>query len=100
MLDFGMIPALPAFAGHVPDAFKTVHPSANVTKSSRWAGFPDQFCCVSFLEPTDPLYVDVGAKFIELFIKNFNPTSHIYNADQFNEMRPGSDNPDYLKKAA
>jgi len=39
MRDFGMTPVMPAFAGHVPDTFKKVHPYANVTKSSRWNKF-------------------------------------------------------------
>ena len=39
MVDFGMIPILPAFAGHVPDAFATVYPEANLTRSARWNHF-------------------------------------------------------------
>ena len=66
MIDFGMQPVLPAFAGHIPDAFKQVYPTANITKSARWDGFPDEFSCVLFLEPTDPLYIEIGAKFIEI----------------------------------
>jgi len=34
MIDFGMKPVLPAFAGHVPDKFKEVYPQANITKSA------------------------------------------------------------------
>ena len=57
---FGMIPVLPAFAGHVPRATERysslmnfqylfhlfnlfrVYPNANYTRLTRWVGFEDQ----------------------------------------------------------
>lgn len=39
MRSFGMIPVLPAFAGHVPLALKTYFPSANISQLGSWSGF-------------------------------------------------------------
>ena len=39
MRGLGMRPALSAFAGHVPEKFGTLHPTANVSRSPDWANF-------------------------------------------------------------
>jgi hypothetical protein len=71
-----------------------------------------QYCCVYFLESTDPMYITVGqhrlaacapacdfdltapplagSMFVEEYRSYFGPVSHIYNADQFNEVCGGS----------
>ncbi|KAF0695923.1 hypothetical protein As57867_013222, partial [Aphanomyces stellatus] len=46
MQEFGMVPALPAFAGHVPEELVKLFPHATVRQSSQWGGFPEQFTCV------------------------------------------------------
>ncbi len=56
MRDFNMFPVLPAFAGHVPDALRKLYPNANITKSSNWNGFSDEYTEVSLLDPNDPLF--------------------------------------------
>jgi hypothetical protein len=70
-----------------------------------------QYCCVYFLESTDPMYITVGqhrladcvpacdfdltappragSMFVEEYRSHFGPVSHIYNADQFNEVCDG-----------
>ncbi|ELR20307.1 AlphaN-acetylglucosaminidase, putative, partial [Acanthamoeba castellanii str. Neff] len=97
---FGMLPVLPAFAGFVPEAsvkftlgrgggcgeqgIKRIYPTANLTKSADWAGFPHQYTNVYFLSPLDSLYKTIGSKVIRLVEEEFG-TDHIYNADTFNE---------------
>lgn len=44
MRALGIIPVLPAFAGHVPRAFLRLFPKANVTKSAVWNNFSDKYC--------------------------------------------------------
>jgi alpha-N-acetylglucosaminidase len=39
MRDFGMLPILPAFSGHVPKSITKVFPDAKVTKLSDWGRF-------------------------------------------------------------
>ena len=45
---FGMTPVLPAFAGHVPDAFRRVFPSSNVTRLDDWGRFNATYCWYKF----------------------------------------------------
>lgn len=44
MRELGIIPVLPAFAGHVPRAFTRVFPTANLSKTEAWNGFEDKYC--------------------------------------------------------
>lgn len=94
-----MEPILPAFAGHVPDALKALFPDANISVSSAWGAFDSQITPVAMLQPTDSLFVTIGSRFVELLIEEFG-TDHLYNADTFNEMRPISAEPTYLKAAS
>lgn len=92
---FGMISVLPGFAGFVPKELKTLYPKANITRSADWGRFNDTYCCVYLLEPLDPLFIQIGKLFIQVQTSEFG-TDHIYNADTFNEMRPGSNDPQFL----
>lgn len=44
MRDLGIIPVLPAFAGHVPRAFARLFPNAKMTKIDKWNKFEDKYC--------------------------------------------------------
>lgn len=44
MRDLGIVPVLPAFAGHVPRAFARLFPDANMTKIDPWNKFKDKYC--------------------------------------------------------
>ncbi|RLN74856.1 hypothetical protein BBJ28_00019781 [Nothophytophthora sp. Chile5] len=88
MREFGMIPALPAFAGHVPEELKLAFPTAKLTRSPNWGDFSDEFCCVYMLEPTDPLYREIGKTFLEEQRMLYNYTSSLYQCDTYNEMDP------------
>ncbi|MFC6996799.1 alpha-N-acetylglucosaminidase [Rufibacter roseus] len=81
----GMTPILPAFTGHVPPAFKQKFPNANLKKTSWDEMFPD----VYLLDPDDPMFVEIGKKFIEETIDTYG-TDHLYTSDTFNENRPPS----------
>ncbi|KJE88736.1 lysosomal alpha-N-acetyl glucosaminidase [Capsaspora owczarzaki ATCC 30864] len=98
MRTFGMTPVLPSFAGHVPSALAQHFPNANITQSSDWNNFPDQYCCVGFLDASDPLFTQIGAEFLRLQNETYG-TNHLYNCDQFNEMTPASTDLGYLKQA-
>lgn len=45
MRAYGMVPVLPGFAGHVPDALRRVYPAANITASSDWGGVGCVYSC-------------------------------------------------------
>jgi alpha-N-acetylglucosaminidase len=86
----GMTPILPAFTGHVPPSFSKKFPGVHVKKTS-WVGFPE----VSILDPSEPLFTEIGKRFMEEEIKTFG-TNHLYTADTFNENKPPTDDSMYL----
>lgn len=89
--ELGMKPVLPAFTGHVPPTFKDKFPNAKLRKVN-WEG---RFADTYLLEASDPMFAEIGAKFMEEQIKTFG-TDHLYGADTFNEMIPPSNDSSYL----
>jgi len=87
----GMKPVLPAFTGHVPASFKTHFPSARLKQTNWKNGFADTY----ILDSGDPLFADIGKKFLETQTRLFG-TDHFYSADTFNENEPPSDDPVFL----
>jgi len=85
----GMTPVLQGFTGHVPRAFREMHPAARF-QSIRWEGWETHM-----LDPVDPLFREVGALFLEEQCRLFG-TSHHYAADPFIEMVPPSGDLDDL----
>ncbi|KAE9350163.1 Alpha-N-acetylglucosaminidase [Phytophthora rubi] len=100
MQEFGMVPALPAFAGHVPEELKTLYPNAKFTRSPNWGDFSDEFCCVYMLDPQDPLYHEIGKTFLEEQRALYDYTSSLYQCDTYNEMDPDFTDPAKLRGAS
>ncbi|MBB2144771.1 alpha-N-acetylglucosaminidase [Pedobacter sp. LMG 31464] len=92
--ELGMTPILPAFTGHVPPSFKDKFPTAKLKKTN-WQGFND----VYILDPDDPIFTQLGKKFIEEEIKTFG-TNHLYSADTFNENTPPTNDSLYLNNVS
>lgn len=89
--ELGLEPVLPAFTGHVPASFKTRFPNAKL-KTTNWDnGFADTY----ILDSSDPLFAEIGKKFIEEQTKIYG-TNHLYSADTFNENEPPSNDPKAL----
>lgn len=86
----GMTPILPAFTGHVPPSFPEKFPQAKVRKTS-WVNFPE----VCILDPNEPLFTEIGKRFIEEEIRVFG-SDHFYSSDTFNENRPPSNDSVFL----
>ncbi|XP_069672357.1 alpha-N-acetylglucosaminidase isoform X2 [Periplaneta americana] len=99
MRELGIVPVLPAFAGHVPRAFKRLYPDASLSLMADWCNFRDEYCCPYLLDPTDPLFRTVGSMFLSELIAEFG-TDHIYNCDTFNEMVPQTANLTYLAQVS
>ena len=115
MIELGINPILPAFAGFVPDSFSKVYPNASVTPSQEWNGFD----AALLLEPGDniDLFISIGKRFIELQQERYGQILHpssieygsgkkfkiefdyvqYYNTDTYNEMDPKSSDPEYLQ---
>lgn len=86
----GMTPVLPAFTGHVPLGFNKKFPNTK-TKKVQWTVFPE----VDILDPDDPMFVEIGRRFITEQTKTYG-TDHLYSADTFIEVTPPSNDPTYL----
>ena len=105
MRSFGMTPALPAFSGHVPSNFTKLFPGAKFSRSPDWSGFSGSnpatktYADVSLLDTTDPLFVQLGSKFIAIQTEVYG-TDHLYQTDTFNEMRPPSNTTGYLEQSS
>ncbi|HLK31410.1 MAG TPA: alpha-N-acetylglucosaminidase [Puia sp.] len=89
--ELGMKPVMPAFTGHVPAAFKKKYPNAKLKVANWKNGFADTY----ILDPEDPLFAEIGKKFLQTQTKLFG-TDHLYSADTFNENEPSSDDPAFL----
>ncbi|MHC1690717.1 MAG: alpha-N-acetylglucosaminidase [Bacteroidales bacterium] len=90
---FGMTPILPAFAGHTPKAIENKYPKVKLTSLGSYST-GEQYDAY-FLNPMEPLFVEIQKEFIKEQTKHFG-TNHYYGTDPFNEMDPPSWEPDYL----
>ncbi|KAF9586960.1 hypothetical protein IFM89_039832 [Coptis chinensis] len=98
MIELGMTPVLPSFSGNVPVALKKKFPSANITRLGEWNtvdGNP-RWCCTYLLDPSDPLFVEIGDAFIKQQLKEYGDVTDIYNCDTFNENAPPTSDPAYI----
>lgn len=101
MRSFGMTPIFSGFAGFVPRAFAAKYPQVNVKQSSNWCEFPERYCCVLILDPTDPFFIRIGSLFLKFQrqVYGFDKVG-FYAVDVFNEMMPVQSDPSYLKKTS
>jgi alpha-N-acetylglucosaminidase len=97
--ELGMTPVLPGFAGHVPAALVKHYPNSTFTRSAGWGHFNSTYSQDYLLQPADPLFEKIGSRFIELQHEMYQTSSHVYNADTFNEMRPSTNHSNYIAEA-
>ena len=66
MRSFGMKAALTGFGGHIPEALvKKLNISNTSYTRTKWVEFPNKYGGVYLLEPTSPLYEQIGSDFIK-----------------------------------
>lgn len=99
MRSLGMKPILACFAGHVPQVAISIWPNATFTQSASWNHFSPNETDVWYLDPSDPLFPQLGALFTEKMMDIFG-TDHYYSCDTFNEVDPKSTDHTYLKAAS
>jgi alpha-N-acetylglucosaminidase len=85
MKALGMHPVVPAFSGYVPKAFAEHHPDSKISELKSWSG--GGFESTYLLDSKDPLFKDLGKRFIEIYTKIYGPAD-FYLADSFNEITP------------
>jgi alpha-N-acetylglucosaminidase len=99
MRSLGMTPILPCFAGHVPAVAREIWPNAKFTQSDAWNHFAPNETDVWYLDPTDPVFIEIGTKFTEKLVEVFG-TDHFYSCDTFNEVDPSQADEAYLKASS
>ncbi|MBS1704723.1 MAG: alpha-N-acetylglucosaminidase C-terminal domain-containing protein [Armatimonadetes bacterium] len=82
--ELGMKPVTPAFASFIPAAFAAKLDPNQVRRSSGWCYFEPTY----MLDPRNPLFEEIGTKFIQAYKKQFGRTAGLYLADIYNEMSP------------
>ncbi|KAL0425652.1 UNVERIFIED_CONTAM: Alpha-N-acetylglucosaminidase, partial [Sesamum radiatum] len=98
MMELGMTPVLPSFSGNVPAALKAIFPKANISRLGDWNtvdGDP-RWCCTYLLDPSDPLFIEIGEAFMKQQIKEYGDVTDIYSCDTFNENSPPTSDPTYI----
>ncbi len=90
--ELGMTPVLQGFTGHAPRGLKDVFPKAEIVKLSPWIDFESTY----FIDPGDPLFIEVGRTFVEEQTKLYG-TDHLYASDTFIEMPPTNNDPAFLR---
>ncbi|OWA51040.1 Alpha-N-acetylglucosaminidase [Hypsibius exemplaris] len=100
MASLGIIPILPAFGGIVPEALQRIYPQMKYSRLQSWSHFPDNMTRSYLLDPSDPLYVSLGQEFIHEMQAEYGSVTHFYNADTFNEQRPNTSSPDFVREVA
>ncbi|KAG8391200.1 hypothetical protein BUALT_Bualt01G0163100 [Buddleja alternifolia] len=98
MIELGMTPVLPSFSGNVPAELKAIFPKANISRLGDWNtvnGDP-RWCCTYLLDPSDPLFIEIGEAFIKEQIKEYGDVTDIYSCDTFNENTPPTSDPTYI----
>ena len=51
------------------------------------------------LDPLDPKFAQIGAAFINEYVREFDGTDHVYNCDLFNELTPDNSTAAYIKES-
>jgi alpha-N-acetylglucosaminidase len=85
MRELGMKPIAPAFAGFVPPALHRVRSDAAIIPLAPWCGFAKRYNTY-LLDPTSPLYPDIGRRFTTEWEKQFGKNQY-FLADSFNELK-------------
>uniref|UniRef100_A0A182PUK9 Alpha-N-acetylglucosaminidase n=1 Tax=Anopheles epiroticus TaxID=199890 RepID=A0A182PUK9_9DIPT len=99
MRRLGMAVALPAFAGHLPVQFRALYPNVSFANVSVWNHFPPQYASPLFLDPTEPLFAEIGSRFLQRAISMYG-TDHVYFSDPFNEIDPALPSSKYLSSVS
>jgi alpha-N-acetylglucosaminidase len=105
MIELGIKPILPAFAGFVPDEYVDVFSELSFFQGPNWPSgqFNETFTGLKYLDPTDPVtfdfFTEIGSKLInsQKTFYGYKNGEVDYYADTFNEMSPPeSENPEIL----
>ena len=97
-----------SFSGNVPDKMAELHPDSAFYAGSMWYGFGADHTSLTFLECTDPFYIEIGRQYQRIqynILKSMGyfqggtrsrPKRMYLWLDQFNELIPSQFDSEYL----
>uniref|UniRef100_A0A8R1HLH2 Alpha-N-acetylglucosaminidase n=1 Tax=Caenorhabditis japonica TaxID=281687 RepID=A0A8R1HLH2_CAEJA len=88
LLELGITPILPTFAGFVPDQLETLFPTSKFNRLPCWNHFSRETSCLLSVSPFDPLFQKIATSFLRTQKKMFGDVTSLYSADPFNEIVP------------
>lgn len=92
-LSLGMTPIQQGFSGVVPRKFMELYPESSMKCQGEWNGMPGTVQ----LDPTEPLFKEVGMIFLNKQKEIFGSYGY-YAADPFHEGKPPVDGSEYLNR--
>ncbi|GMS97149.1 hypothetical protein PENTCL1PPCAC_19324, partial [Pristionchus entomophagus] len=88
MVEIGIVPVLPTFAGFVPQEFERKRKDLRFLHNKCWNGLNETYSCTSSLHPQEPLFKEIAKMFIEKQTEIYGHVTDVYSADPFNESPP------------
>jgi Alpha-N-acetylglucosaminidase (NAGLU) tim-barrel domain len=61
----------------MPIHFRKLFPNANFSVVEKWNNFPPKYCCPLFVDPIEPLFQEIGHKFLSRLTQKYG-TNHIF----------------------
>ncbi|MBS1705987.1 MAG: alpha-N-acetylglucosaminidase C-terminal domain-containing protein [Armatimonadetes bacterium] len=83
-LELGMTPVVSGFSGFVPVDFDEYVRGAKVTTGPGWNGFEP----TRFVDVQEPLFAEIGSRYIHEYRREYGEGIHHYLCDTFNELDP------------
>ncbi|KAK2464643.1 hypothetical protein APHAL10511_003336 [Amanita phalloides] len=99
MVELGMTPVLPSFAGYVPSGIKRIFPNITFTRGSAFVNLAPIYTSDTRLDPVEPLFAQLQQSFIAKQMQAHGNISSIYALDLFSENNPSSGDLSYLHNA-
>ncbi|GMT07027.1 hypothetical protein PENTCL1PPCAC_29201, partial [Pristionchus entomophagus] len=88
MVEIGIVPVLPTFAGFVPQEFERKHKDLRFLHNKCWNNLNETYSCTTSLHPQEPEFKEIAKLFIEKQTEIYGHVTDVYSADPFNESPP------------
>ncbi|GMT35427.1 hypothetical protein PFISCL1PPCAC_26724, partial [Pristionchus fissidentatus] len=88
LVELGIVPVLPTFAGFVPKEFERKHPDLQYLHNACWNNLNETYSCTTSLHPQEPHFKKIAKLFVEMQSALYGEVTDVYSADPFNESPP------------
>ncbi|KAF8353621.1 hypothetical protein PRIPAC_95244 [Pristionchus pacificus] len=88
MVQLGIVPVLPTFAGFVPKEFERKFDQLRYLHNACWNRLNETYSCTTSLHPQEPEFKTIAKAFIDKQRSIYGDVTDVYSADPFNESPP------------